>query len=294
MKKLYFDNNIIIDLQNGRRESLIECLKKIDKSEFQILFGPGHIEEIAAIVMHHGNEQEAADVKLDFLANLTDSTVLLPFKRRNLLQIEHDGIFIYKEYPRDTYKRVIAHYDRNQFAENHQKEKIETGEKLEKVFEVSSKEVNNIEISKEIDLFKPRLHAIVSENYNYLVSNGLLIEYLPLSVPKCDELNFSFSRRYFPLHEMIVEKIFEFLEARRYFPDKSNQFLSGLHDTTHAIYAAYCDIFVTNDKNLRNKAAATFSWLGIDTLILSPGEFVDYVTKQSNKSIQPTANASAD
>lgn len=267
MKKLYFDHNVIIDLQNNRRPNLVECISKIDRSEYQIPFSPAHIEEIAALVMHYGETEEIANHKLDFLAEITQSTALLPFKRNDTNQVEEGGIYVSSENPKTTYDRVIFHYKNNKIAEDHQKEKIANGERLEEALGVSSKEANNLDIKKEIDLFKPRLHQIILENCDMKMA------------PQCHEINFEYLRRSFPLHEMTVEKIFEFLEARRYFPDKSTQFLSGLHDTTHAIYAAYCDVLVTNDNKLSKKAAATFSWLGIKTLILSPDELIDHLRK---------------
>ena len=267
MKKLYFDQNVIIDLQNERKPNFVECVSKIDRSKYEIVFSPAHIEEIAALVMHHGQSQETVNHKLDFLATLTQSTALLPFKRNDTYQIEENGIFISKESPKKTYDRVVAFYKNNKIAEEHQKEKIANGEALERTFGVSSKEANNTDIQKEIDSFKPRLHQIILENFDSKIA------------PKCHEINFKYLRKIFPLHEIAIEKIFEFLEARRYFPDKSTQFLSGLHDTTHAIYSAYCDVFVTNDNKLNKKSFAAFSWLGINTLILNPDEFVGYISK---------------
>lgn len=273
MKKLYFDNNIIIDLHNERREELVKCISNLDRSEYQIPFSPAHIEEIAALVMHHGKNQEIANEKLEFLAKITQSTALLPFKRDDTTQVEDNGIYISEENPKITYERVILYYKNNKAAEKHQKEKIENGERLEKELRISSKETNNLEIEKELDIFKPWLHKIILENS----SHGIAL--------KCNEIKFEYLRKFFPLHEMTIEKIFEFLEARRYYPDKSTQFLSGLHDTTHAIYAAYCDVLVTNDNKFHKKAAATFSWLGVSTLILSPDEFIEYLKNQPNKSL---------
>lgn len=277
MKKLYFDHNVIIDLQNKRRQNLVDLISNIDRSEYQILFSPAHIEEIAALVMHHGENQETANHKLDFLAKITQSTALLPFKISGASQVEENGIYISAEDPKITYKRVMRVYGVNKIAEEHQKEKIANGERLEKEFGTSPKEANNKDIKKEIDIFKPRLHQIIINNYENPSVANLPTESLPPSVPKCHDINFEYLRKFFPLHEMAVEKIFEFLEARRYFPDKSTQFLSGLHDTTHAIYAAYCDVFVTNDTKLNKKAAAAFSWLGVNTLVLNPNEFIEYL-----------------
>lgn len=278
MKHIYFDHNVIIDLKNIRNPSIAETVEKLDRTRYQILISPAHIEEVAALKMHHGNDDDTVNSFLDFLAKLTDSKCLLPFKRSDTPQVRKYGAFLSTEHPKVTYARVIKSYDHNIIAENHQKEKIANGELFEKENNISSKEVNNINIQNEISKFKPNLHQIIINNYNILRYNQFISPYISPAIPKCDQINFAFLGNFFPLHEMTIEKIFEFLEVRRYFPDKSTQFLSGLHDTTHAIYAAYCDVFVTNDKKLRNKTTAAYTWLGINTLILSPSEFIEWLS----------------
>lgn len=280
MKKLYFDNNIVIDIKNLRNKSLLQIVNSLEKEKYQIVFSPAHIEEIAGTVMHHRQSTKSAEEKLDFLGTLTNSVALLPFRRNSLELIENDGIFIYKEHPRDTYKRVIAHYANNIIPETHQKEKLLNGEDFEKTHSITSKETNNINIVNEIAFFKPRLHQIITEVYeSYRYTE--LVDYLPEKCPGCNDLNFSYAKNYFTIHEAMVEKILEFLETRRFFPDKSNQFLPSLHDTTHAIYAAYCDIFVTNDKKLKEKVGAVYQWLGIKTTLLNAEEFIDYVSNKN-------------
>lgn len=277
MKTLYFDHNLIIDIQNNRKPGLVERIKNIDSNQYQILFSPAHIEEIAAMKMHHGQSEEKVCALLDLLDKITKSKALLPYKRLNVVQKKLIGVYISNESPYDTYDRVIAGYSKNYIAEDHQKSKIAMGQFIQKITGNTSRETNSIDIQKEIDIFKIKLHEIVCENYLNLLPTHF--EYLPVNAPACQEIDFKRMGAFFPLHEMIIEKIFEFLEVRRYFPDRPDQFISGLHDTTHAIYAAYCDIFVTNDKKLKNKTAATYRWFGVDTLILDANEFSQYLEK---------------
>jgi rRNA-processing protein FCF1 len=282
MKKIYFDNNIIIDIKNLRNKALQEKVEQINKKEYQIVFSPAHIEEIAAIVKHYGQDDKNAKDKLSFLAQLTDSTALLPFPRNKSRLIQHDGIFIYKEHPKKTYSRVIDQYKNNAIAEHHQKEKLKHGEDFEAEHGISSKETNNIDIIREIDFFKPRLHQIIIDNY-HLLRNFELGRFLPDSCPGCDDLNFAYTKNYFTIHEAIMEKLLEFLEVRRFFPDNPKNSINSLHDTTHAIYGAYCDIFVTNDKKLKQKTSAAYQWLGINTNIFNSNEFIEYLSKQHDK-----------
>lgn len=275
MKKLYFDHNVIIDIKDKRKPSVVEKIESMDRDKYQVLFSPAHVEEVAALKMHHGRGDDEINSFLELLARITNSHALLPFKRRNIVQVKNFGVYVSIENPRDTYGRVIAEYGNNSIAETLQKEKIAKGESLEKRTGVTSRETNSIDIQKEIDIFKPRLHGIILENYQS--APPIFSEYLPAHAPDCHEIKFDFLGKYFPLHEMTIEKIFEFFEVRRFYPDKSTQFLSGLHDTTHAIYAAYCDVFVTNDNKLKNKATEAYKWLGVNTLVLTPSELEDYL-----------------
>lgn len=101
--------------------------------------------------------------------------------------------------------------------------------------------------------------------------------YIPIYPPKLQDIRFNFLRNYFPLHEALVEKIFEFLEKIRFYSEKSKDYISSLHDVTHAIYASYCDIFVTNDKRLKKKTEVIFTWLGVDTCVLNKKELKDFL-----------------
>ena len=191
------------------------------------------VEDVVA-PRHHDEDQEVINEALEFLAKITNSKALLPYKRSATIQTKLTGVYISNEHPKETYKRVVDSYENNHIAESHQKEKITNGEDFERKTGVSSKETNNIDIQREINIFKPMLHKIIIDNYLGLAVQGMFLESLPPHPPRCHEIKFEHLGKYFPLHEMTIEKIFEFLELRRYFPDKSPQFLSGLHDTTHA------------------------------------------------------------
>jgi predicted nucleic acid-binding protein len=287
MKKIYLDNNIIIDVKNSRDESIKRTVNSLDRNEYQIVYSPAHVEEIAVTTMRDGKSAAMATDKLAFLAELTTSIELLPFRLRGLKLMERDGIFVYKEHPKRCYKRVIEGYDSNAVAEALQKQKLANAEAFGESNNVTSMEANNIDIQKEIDLAKPRIHQILINHFNVLKADGRFGEYIPDACPSCGDLNFQYARNYFPIHEMLMEKIFDFLEIRRYFPDKLEQFINGLHDATHAIYAAYCDILVTNDRNFRQKTKAAYRWLGVETIVLSRKEFVDYIAGQSDSPSRP-------
>jgi len=58
-----------------------------------------------------------------------------------------------------------------------------------------------------------------------------------------------------------------------YHSDSKQNFASTVTDANHAFYAAYCDVFISNDKKLRAKAKALYKEYNISTLVFSPEEF---------------------
>ena len=53
-----------------------------------------------------------------------------------------------------------------------------------------------------------------------------------------------------------------------YWRDTSS--VARLYDSSHAYFAHFCDILVTNDKRMRIKTEAVFSYYGISTKVLQP------------------------
>lgn len=61
-------------------------------------------------------------------------------------------------------------------------------------------------------------------------------------------------------------------------PENKNKGLMNIDtDASHVFYAAHCDLFVTADKKLKDKAIAMYSRYGIQTKVINPKEFVRFV-----------------
>lgn len=54
--------------------------------------------------------------------------------------------------------------------------------------------------------------------------------------------------------------------------DHSN--IARMHDASHAYFAQLCDVFVSNDKKMRYKTEAVYSYLGVDTRVESGEEYL--------------------
>jgi predicted nucleic acid-binding protein len=276
MKYIYLDNNIVIDLKNKRHQGVIDVVDRLKNGGHRIVFSPAHLEEIANTVKHHGQSEERADEKVLFLKELTDSYCFLPYPRRNLFSIRNNGINTYKEDPVDTYERVLSMYDRNIIPEQHQKDKLLNGEKIEESGIINKLEANNSDIQVALEEYRKDLKKVVRSHHVRMKRHPDLGKFVPGQHITASMLRFGFIRSYFPIFEMVVEKLMEHLESQRYFPDKSEKYVASLHDTSHAIYAAYSDVFVTNDANFARKVKAVYQWLGVETKVMSRQEFLEY------------------
>lgn len=62
-------------------------------------------------------------------------------------------------------------------------------------------------------------------------------------------------------------------------PKKTNTVKNIYNDAEHAFYGAYCDYFITNDKNLREKAAVLYREFHVPTKILCSNEFIEIMNE---------------
>jgi hypothetical protein len=276
MKYIYLDNNIVIDLKNKRNLEVISVVDRLKSNGYRVVFSPAHLEEIANTVKHHGQSAESADEKILFLKELTDSYCLLPYPRDNLVVVRNNGINTYKENPKDTYERVMLMYDRNVIAENHQKNKLIKGEEVEASGSIRKIDANNSDAQKTLEKYRIDLNRFVRIYHLAMKHHPEFSAFVPKKRIPASMLRFGYIRSYFPIFEMVVEKLMEHLESQRYFPDKSEKFVASLHDTSHAIYAAYADVFVTNDSNFARKIKAVYKWLGVETNVMTRKEFLEF------------------
>lgn len=79
-----------------------------------------------------------------------------------------------------------------------------------------------------------------------------------------------------PLYHTLINII----DTAKYWADKktSHSSVAQFFDAAHAYYAQICDILVTNDKRMRAKASAVYSFLDIKTGVVSSSDFFRIVT----------------
>lgn len=74
----------------------------------------------------------------------------------------------------------------------------------------------------------------------------------------------------------VVTSLFEILSLYGYNVDKGvKKVNSGVHDTSHAINATYCNKFITMDDRFYKRCKAVYSYLGINVEVLKLDEFLE-------------------
>jgi hypothetical protein len=270
MKKIYLDYNIVVRLTCGNEQPLNDLIASIDRSKFQIIYSPAHIEEIAVSTKRHNYPLEKTKEKLDFLSLLTNNIELLPFMRNDVRVIEDLGLYLCEEHPENCYERVVAKYENNDLAEQMEEEFLTDATK-KNIYGNDPIIINNT--APEIVLLESVYDLSIKEAiFMTLLSttkyNKDQIRELMGVGSKLTEFSFALIKTDFSVIETAMQIVFNELELIRYRPEKQKNYRSRLHDVSHSIYAAYCDYFITEDSKLSYKAKATYAYLKIDTVVM--------------------------
>lgn len=82
--------------------------------------------------------------------------------------------------------------------------------------------------------------------------------------------------------KIFFESLYVSLDLMHYHPDKRD-LMNIFTDADHAFYGKYCDVIVTDDAKMRSKTEAVYSYLGIDTKIISGKELKAYLCDELSK-----------
>lgn len=80
----------------------------------------------------------------------------------------------------------------------------------------------------------------------------------------------------------LYHTLFNLIDSANYWGDKktSHSNVARLYDAAHAYFAQVCDVLVTNDKRMRAKTKAVYTFLGVKTRVLSTDEYLRYDTRR--------------
>ena len=74
----------------------------------------------------------------------------------------------------------------------------------------------------------------------------------------------------------LYHTLFNLIDSANYWGDKktAHSNVARLYDAAHAYFAQVCDVLVTNDKRMRAKTKAVYSFLGVKTKVVSTNEYL--------------------
>ena len=75
----------------------------------------------------------------------------------------------------------------------------------------------------------------------------------------------------------LYHTLFNLIDSANYWGDKktSRSNVARFNDAAHAYFAQICDVLVTNDKRMRAKTKAVYSFLGVNTSLVPTNEYLE-------------------
>ncbi|GFE97826.1 hypothetical protein [Gluconobacter sp. Gdi] len=240
--RIYIDRQIVIDHFNG--EEIIGAVSKFREHGSVFPYSPAHIEEIAgAQHTKRGAETPASD-KLKHQSQLSDNWAIMPSDSGPAdFRIEDTEACFARVYKNEGFELTNLAIDFARLVvDNYQKPKKKL---LNKVKKLNS---NNILNNPEV------LGAIFEQRdvNNFRVDDGSFLG-------RQNKISFLFDA----LNRLEFRKEHSAIRIK-----------NRVHDVSHAIYASFSDIFVTNDKDLYHLAKAIFPFLNIKTEVITREEFI--------------------
>lgn len=233
--RVYLDNNILVDIEVGSNKA--EHFTSLNGVSFY--FSEVHIDELLNGLDKH---PELKDIRLHTIETLCGSNYIAPdvgpFEggiEAKTPQSIFELSMLYKRMHDELYRFSNAmRINREAFLEGLHLEKLEVG---------------NCKPSEIFNVLEERL----KEHWGY----GIQV-YLEKSVATTGRTVFS--------------SLFNLLDFVCYWHDKNHA--ARLYDSSHAYFAQYCDVLVSNDKRMRIKTEAVYSYLGIGTRVCTADEFL--------------------
>ena len=241
MATYYLDNNVLVDIEQGKIN--ISDFLSLQNSKYY--FSPSHIDEL---IEGERISKLSIDKRLVLIESLASNNCIMPghpdpeLCSKSPLQVYQDA-----KTPLATITRQLINQSISNF--NFDRDKFLNILKIKKI------EINNI--SSQV---------ILSE-----LDNTLSV-FMNINIP---ELLF----RSEAIGRTVFGTLFNLLDLACYYKDKQTEHsnIARFHDASHAYYAQLCDFFVSQDKRMRYKTKAVFSYLGIKTQVLSVPELMSIV-----------------
>lgn len=232
---VYLDNNVLIDIEKGKR-SLEHFLQK----HCEYYYSDVHLNEL---LEGRDNPLISQEERLAMLTQMCGKNCIITGVLDRPEFIEKDPHEMYKIV--DTPLRSIINQLANQSNEVYSKIREQLG--------FDGRKFNNEEPEKVLKTIDKKMKEILGIG---LLSYLLQTEALGGK----------------PLYNTLVSII----DAANYWGDKKTDrsTIARMNDAAHAYSAQICDVLVTDDKKMRAKIRAVYSFLGVSTKVMSVDGFL--------------------
>lgn len=235
---VYLDNNVYVDIEYGE----LKLLDFTSKFNVKYYFSSEIIDELIEGENVRNLNQNA---RIELIENICGDNCILP------------SIDIPEFYTKSP-----------QWFYNNNTNKLFRTFRMLLTNKVSNIKPNHDCILKELSLKKIEMNNISPDNIFKHIDSSLRNSINKISINEyiieCEAKG-----------KAVYSTLFNLLDAVCYWKDKNGMEVSRLYDASHAYNAQLCDYFVTNDKRLRYKTEAVYRFLGVNTLVITPNEFVN-------------------
>ncbi|WP_312583061.1 hypothetical protein [Atlantibacter hermannii] len=305
MKRVYFDQNIWIDIEEERENLSASFIQEIiNRDKIQLVYSPANCEEICNAFRSNNIKNKISDdrknKRISLISELTKNTEIVPYPSLLFNAIASpfgkSGPQIINEDPFICYQRVEKHYKSNEIAEKNQQLIIKSGKNVD---QKTKNKLSNLDPIKDIlknnighELLSNKVlwktiygEALIKLLQQNEIEHPITEDKLPIIVREVRILvknidyyisivnsNLSKSNIFnhisysYNLMETYIDSIVQTLIELGYASE--NKFMSSLHDISHLIYGSYCDYFITRDEKLIKKAKPTYKYIGSSAQVI--------------------------
>lgn len=247
MMRVYLDNNVLVDIEYGN----YKVSDFIAKPYVEYYYSDAHLNELLEAV---GNPNVSQDGRLRLIEEICGDNLILSggYAQPEFLQ----------KSPIEMYRLVATPL--MALINNQATNLTETFEKIRTELDFNSVRFNNEKPEKVLEILDKRM----LEKFHMS-----LRQYLMLSEGFCGRTLFI--------------TLLNIIDAANYWGDAKTEHseVARMNDASHAYFASICDVLVTNDKRMRRKIEAIYSFLGIQTKILSVKEYLTYHINKAAKAV---------
>ena len=235
--KAYLDNNVLVDIESGKYS--VDSFLSIP--DIAYYYSDAHINELLEA---KGNPKVSQEVRLRLISQLCGCN--------NTLTGGFEAPEIYEKEPEEMYR--LCDTPLRAFIAQQVNSGDDLFMKLRKKLDFDSTIFNNVSPELVLEMIDERVKKKLNID---------LMTYL-----KATE---AFGGK--PLYHTL----FNLIDSANNWGDKktSHSNVARLYDAAHAYFAQICDVLVTNDKRMRAKTKTVYSFLGVNTSVVSTNEYLE-------------------